>query len=311
MGKPLAIDDQKTKEIQIIIGLGGGLGNQLYQFALGERLQQQGIEVKYDTSFFDGFRKFRLTYFVDGIDLVDIRDRTIRDRLYLKYRRTKGLCKVLRYVYSRIFNYLLVEKLDSVDERVLHLTHDQYLEGYWGKLAYYEHLKETLQHRISLKEAFYSDSFINYRNQILSSLRPTISVHVRRTDYLNADISKVWNNLSKGSYYEDAIKLIKQKVSNPMFFVFSDDIEWCKTNLKIKDVIYVEPREDMKDYHDFELIRSCSHHINANSTFSWWPAYLNTNPNKVVTVPKVWFLDEKQQKRYEQGYSIPKDWIKV
>ena len=296
----------------IIIGLSGGMGNQFFQFALGKSLQKKGLKVIYDTSFFDGFRSYKLNHFIENIELIDIYNFDLKTSVYLKFRRTKGLSKILRFIYSTLFNYLIVEnKKNHIDQRIFDITKNCFLEGHWARHHYFDDIKSSLQEEISLKKEYYSNSFKEYQELIRRHNPNSVSIHIRRTDYLKPIHSVTYCNLTETNYYTNAIKYLKSKVDNPIFFIFSDDIEWCKENLIIENACYILPKKDMKDYHDFELIKQCNHHINANSTFSWWAAYLNPNPDKIVTIPKIWFNSEKSQKKYEKGYLTPKEWIKI
>ena len=296
----------------IIIGLSGGLGNQLFQYALGQGLIKKGFSVKYDISASNSFRNFKLDYFEAPVDLYTRKDVSLFEYLYLKYRRTKGLCKVLRFLYSRFFKYLIVEnKFTDYDKQLDRLKSRSYLEGHWSKLVYFDISRVEIQNSIVLKKSLYTSSFKEYQNMIINSGSSSVSIHIRRTDYLNPKAGLVFNNISNTDYYNKSIDYIKKRVDNPAFFIFSDDIDWCKQNLNIENATYIVPKEDLMDFHDFELIKSCQHHINANSTFSWWAAYLDTKKDKTVIVPKCWFNEKKRQESHLRGDMIPNNWIKI
>jgi hypothetical protein len=111
-------------------------------------------------------------------------------------------------------------------------------------------------------------------------------------------------------YYEKAISYFGDLNENPTFYVFSDDIEWARLNLNIPyNAVFVDINDDNSDYEDLRLMTLCKHNILANSTFSWWGAYLNKNPNKSVIAPKMWFKDEILNQQTTD--LIPKSWIRI
>ena len=133
------------------------------------------------------------------------------------------------------------------------------------------------------------------KNKIISKVKPcpiktekdSCSIHVRRGDYIS--LKKIYHNINK-EYFIKSLKII-----NPAgrVYIFSDDLEWCKNNLDIKDAIYSENKTEIED---FELMRSCNHNIISNSTFGWWAAWLNNNQNKKIIQPKLWFRKKNQGK---------------
>jgi hypothetical protein len=166
-----------------------------------------------------------------------------------------------------------------------------YYKGYFFNLKYYDAIKTILQRE------FVSRNKISLPNMLKSVLGNdnTISIHIRRTDF-----RKVGWDISTKSYYPRALDIIKRKVNNPTFLIFSDDIEWVKTNLQVEGkVIYVSTM-GFKDYEELMIMKHCRHNIIANSTFSYWAAYLNANPDKIVICPDRW-----------REKTIPDDWIKV
>ncbi|HOV15035.1 MAG TPA: alpha-1,2-fucosyltransferase, partial [Spirochaetota bacterium] len=146
---------------------------------------------------------------------------------------------------------------------------------------------------------------INISNQIKNS--NSVSIHVRRGDYVGNIKTLNFHGVCEIDYYIDAINSIKQKVQNPLFFIFSDDIEWCKNNIKDENSIFIDFERD--DYVDMYLMTVCKHNIIANSSFSYWAAYLNQNFDKIVIAPKKWFKDDNQNKRTEG--LIPEKWIRI
>jgi len=144
----------------------------------------------------------------------------------------------------------------------------------------------------------------------VQSEQSSISLHIRRGNYANIESVNLVHGTMPISYYEDAINFFEGEIVNPKFYVFSDDISWAKDNLKLKHPsVFVDHNDDKCDYEDLRLMANCKHHIIANSTFSWWGAYLNSNSTKIVIGPKQWFSDVDKNK--EAVDIIPKNWVKL
>jgi hypothetical protein len=136
----------------------------------------------------------------------------------------------------------------------------------------------------------------------------SVSLHIRRGDYLD---NPIFANLSV-EYYEKSVDFIKKKYNDAAFFVFSDDLSWAKNNLKLNvSTYYVDVNDAKTDYMDLMLMASCKHNVIANSTFSWWGAWLNNNPDKIIIAPRKWYNDKTKQKKYENGALVPNNWVKI
>ena len=134
----------------------------------------------------------------------------------------------------------------------------------------------------------------------------SISLHIRRGDYLTPENAET-HCLCSPSYYQNAIQYIVQRVENPHFFIFSDDITWVFDNFKMPyPYTIVNVNDSYTGYYDLELMRNCKHNIIANSTFSWWGAWLNENPNKIVIAPQRWFMNQE-----EEIDIIPSSWVRL
>lgn len=133
--------------------------------------------------------------------------------------------------------------------------------------------------------------------------RTTISLHIRRGDYLNIPAYNVFNGLD---YYNRAIKYFKSVVESPLFMIFTNDPEWVANNLHIDaDSIVVICNKGSHSYRDLIMMSKCDHNIIANSSFSWWGAWLNPNPQKIVICPAEWFKGKKSSE------VVPESWIKL
>jgi hypothetical protein len=291
----------------IITKLWGGLGNQMFEYAFGRRLaiknqtefrlDDRGLAHENDTP-----RRFSLGCFNIKAELATPTDiGKVRGELPGKF-----LKKVQKYLdKKRIIpaknSYREVEL--SLPE-LLDLKGNMYLEGFFQKEDYFKDVAEEIRKDFTLKE-----SLANFNPALEEKIKncESVAIHVRHGDYIsNPEYSKTHGALPL-SYYQNAIDLIKTKIAKPSFFVFSDDKKWCEENLVLGEQIFFA--EGKKDYEDLILMSYCKHQIVANSSFSWWGAWLNNNPEKIVIAPKQWFADEKWN---EQTVNlIPKEWIRI
>jgi hypothetical protein len=141
----------------------------------------------------------------------------------------------------------------------------------------------------------------------------SVSLHVRRGDYAG---NSIFGSASQ-EYYKKGVDYIRQHVDNPHFFIFSDEIEWCRKNLSIDKATFIDWNKKDDSYKDLWLMSNCKNHVMANSTFSWWGAWLDNNPVKIVTAPKQWFKRNYNNDRtpmyparyYNSKDIIPSGWI--
>ncbi|MCK9581418.1 MAG: alpha-1,2-fucosyltransferase [Methanoregula sp.] len=259
-----------------IIKIKGGLGNQMFQYAYGRKLELGGKKIIFDISFFHGARaatdtgrNFLLPFFKLKTEAeFSPRARRLRDLM----------AKFVRKIGAGIEEYFQGEK-------------------------YFKDISGELKKEFILKNDL-SPNGQNILKQIIAS--NSVSVHLRRGDYVSDQKTKAYHGVCEPEYYNKAVQIIKEKVVNPTFFVFSDDIGWAKSNLNIEDSIFVSNPE-IKDCEEMILMSNCKHNIVANSSFSWWGAWLNNNPEKIVIAPKRWFLDKKVDK----NDIVPNGWIKI
>lgn len=258
----------------IIIKLQGGLGNQFFQYAFGKALSiKKKNKLRLDVSSYsnDPLRSYKLKYF-------NVEETTATS--------------------VEIFLAKLLKKLG--------LSQNSHLEGYWQSEKYFSEIKNTIQKAFSLRQPL-GQQASNLANQIKNRVS-TVSLHIRRSDYAtNQKLKGIIQPLPLDYYYK-AIELIAKKVSDPHFFIFSDDIKWVKENLMVNyPITYASGDNNIQDHEEIILMGMCSHNIIANSSFSWWGAWLNKNTNKVVIAPKSWFADPSLNTRD----LIPETWIQI
>lgn len=181
-----------------------------------------------------------------------------------------------------------------------------YLDWYWQSYKYFDSIWNEL------KEIFEVKTEIDNENQkILDLIKKdflnSVSVHVRRWDYITNNNASSWHWVCSVDYYNEAIKYITEKIDNSYFFVFSDDIAWVKENIYFWKNVYFVDNNNWKWHEDLRLMYNCGNHIIANSSFSWWWAYLWRNEYKIILAPKKWLQNDK----YSFDNLIPNDWIKI
>jgi hypothetical protein len=281
----------------VIIKLKGGLGNQLFQYAFGRLLSIKRREELWLDK--DVLGQLGDTYRYYGLDNFNIKARPADPEEVRSVKYPFGLIsKAWRFVQAKILRRYHVGYEPSMlnDKK-------KYIDGYFQSYKYLEPIRNELLAEITLK----NQPDRKYR-ELLARIKESdsVAVHIRRTDYLNDVNSKNFAVFGL-EFYQTAIMMIKEKVASPIFFVFSDDIGWAKKNLATgAETVYVSD-QGFKDYEELMLMSYCRHQITANSSFSFWGAWLNQNPEKIVITPKQWSrFFAKEQKDL-----LPENWIKV
>ena len=300
----------------IEVKLQGGLGNQMFQYALGRSLAEKNKDdLTLDLTFVNN-RSFRkdFSYRNFNLSVFNINEKTT----FLSKLSSKIVMPGVFPKVSNLINkakdvlgtqeYVFENDIGHFDENILSLKGNIYLDGYWQNEEYFEDVKKIIRKEFTFKSEHDS---VNLKT--LEDIRNSnsVSLHIRRGDYINIQkISRIYQFLGL-DYYRKAIDVIKNRVKDPSFFIFSDDISWAKENLKIDSPIYfIDHNGPGKSHEDLRLMSICKHNIIANSTFGWWGAWLNNNPNKTVVAPKNWFSEEEMKRR--GGFDIvPCDWIKI
>jgi len=286
----------------------GGLGNQMFQFACGHatalRLGQRHFIC------LDQFERYKLHngYQLDDIFNVNapVLDQEARKRL-LGWRGAT----ISRRLIAKLGLKSIMPKNWFQENSVRYceginlIGGDCYLHGYWQSEKYFKDCAD------SIRKAFKFNNVITGKNlEVLSMMRqhPSISVHVRRGDYSSSKNNKIFNSLGV-DYYLGGLKILMEKFPGSKVFLFSDDPEWVRANLgpSIPDATLVSHNFGENSYWDMMLMSNADHHIIANSSFSWWGAWLNPSETKVVISPKEWFFNSPDR----CTDLIPEDWMRI
>ncbi len=287
----------------LIIKIKAGLGNQMFQYAFGRALSLERNETLFlDSHYYnnqpiqDAKREFILDKFNIKADLLS-------RELHKKYNT--GIKIFLRKIYRKIYKIDDYKYYPSLIKSKI-----SYYDGYWINQRYFIKYQDIIRKELSLKNP-YGDAAKKVHDEISSSIKESmipVSIHIRRGDFVSSP-QAAFNGLMGMPYYEKAYDLLVSKYSLKMIklFIFSDDISWVKYNLKLSCPMFFVSNNNVRDYEEVILMSQCSHHIIANSTFSWWGAWLNPNKNKIVISPKQWLKD----KTSEELDILPAEWVKI
>ena len=257
----------------IIVRILGGLGNQMFQYAYAKSLQEKGYQVKIDLS---KIKKYKLHggYQLDKFK-IDLEVSTPLSNFLSKL----GLRKSIK------------EKSLLFNPKFLKIPKNEYVKGYFQTEKYFSDIREVLLKQFVVKKEL-SNSTLKYLKEITIE-NNSCSIHIRRGDYIENSKANEVHGTCDLEYYKEAIKHLRKEFKDVTFFIFSDDISWVKKNLKVKNATYIE--HEVIPHEDMHLMSACKHNITANSSFSWWGAWLNQNNNKTVISPKKWFINKENE----------------
>lgn len=292
----------------VIVRIIGGLGNQLFQYAAGRSLAYKlNTTLKLDLTSFKHYklRSYRLSNFsfqaklARPVEIAAIdpdragRLATSSGKLLRRLNPTRRRCVFRETALGRF------------KQELFEVTGDIYLDGYWQSEKYFTEIEDVIRREFEVKWPFDGRNR-ELAEQITNS--NSVSLHVRRGDYLtNPQINRL-HGLCGIDYYQMCVNELVSKAPNPHFFVFSDDPEWSRDNLRLSyPTTFVTHNGEDRDFEDLRLMSLCRHHIIANSTFSWWGAWLSRNPSKLVFAPRRWFTDSQ----LDATDLIPDDWIRI
>ena len=280
----------------------GGLGNQLFQYAAARALAlRHGVEAVADTRWYRNTPSGVTARRFDLFDLnTEMRETAAHERLLLAPLAARG---------ARLFGRLYPldvrrERSFAYDPALQDAGNSAYLFGYWQSENYFDAIRPQLLAELRPKA--------DARAQDVEILRRiaganAVSVHVRRGDYVSLKSAAATHGVCEPAYYQRACALITERHGAASYFVFSDDIAWCRDNLDLPgEVHFVSGGSDAPAWRDLVLMSACRHNIIANSSFSWWGAWLGNRAGRSVIAPANWFVADKQMDDL-----IPERWTKL
>jgi len=294
--------------IQHIIG---GLGNQMFQFSAGRALSlTKGVPLKLeikdliDYSLHHGFE-------LDRIFNMEVNYATDKDlQLIIGWRRQESIRRLLQKRYlPKLGDWVrgkrfVVEPQTSWWPGLTAVPEECYLVGYWQSEKYFKHMSDVIRSDFS-----FSGSLGDCNAALAAKIDScnAVSLHVRRGDYVANPLTLATHGLCSLDYYQRAVNHIAAHVEKPVFFIFSDDVHWARENLSLNfPCNYVSQNSGTESYNDMRLMTFCRHNIIANSSFSWWGAWLNSYKEKIVVAPMRWFAINCDSRDL-----VPEDWVKL
>lgn len=293
----------------IIIKLQGGLGNQMFQYAFGRYLSlKNNSKLVLDLSFLIKrpvgvdytFRNYELSEFDIKADIQNTTNKLYQNIL----SKIIGKFKILQLLNVVKFPVIIFQKDFKPLKKYLNFNGNYYLDGFWQSELFFKEFETQIRQDFIFKSEIHNQckSFVSeiYHNN-------SVCLHIRRGDFLKNKENKNTHGLCSVDYYKKAINYINENVENPVFFVFTDDFQWSKSEFKNDNFKFF----DFQDFQsnavlNLQIMTQCKHFIISNSSFSWWAAWLSENKNKVVIAPKTWFAD----KNIDFSNVVPEDWIK-
>lgn len=273
----------------IIVRLMGGLGNQLQQYALYRKFEMLGKEARLDMTWFadkvqekmQAPRPLELNRF-EGLSIKTASAEAVRSLLGRQYEEQAGLWEKVKRKINPAF-VPVFEETKMYHPEVLGWD-NKYLVGYWACEAYYADILDTLRSEIRFPDSQ------NPQNAAMAQemeRTQSVSIHIRRGDYLDAANREMFGNICTERYYERAVSYLKEKIPNPVFYIFSDDSDYVRTKYQGKEYQIVDWNKGDDSFYDMMLMSHCRHNICANSTFSFWGARLNAHAGKIMIRPSI------------------------
>jgi hypothetical protein len=300
----------------VIVDIYGGLGNQMFQYAIGRHLAQiLGTKLKYDYSWNLIRPDFNSNDIPAIFDIFNVKGERATILEIIKFKAPGNRNYFIRkslYVINKCIRGFQV-KCNVINESDFHfnedilLTSDNcYLSGYWQSEKYFKGIENLIREDFQMKPKM-DEKNLRIAKKIFQT--ESVSIHLRGRDYITKEEVNRKHFTCDYSYYEKGISLINKKILNPHFFIFSDDPIWAKAFLKkIDNATFVEGNSwNKSSYEDLRLMSLCKHNIIANSSFSWWGAWLNQSPEKIIIAPKKWFNDIT----IDTSDIIPDNWIRI
>jgi hypothetical protein len=289
---------------EVVVKIFGGLGNQMFQYAYAYAVaKQNGSRLYLDISDFETnqhHQGYELSRFA-GVDntLLGSKDRNkllgafFNERLLI---RRKLLPVNQRFYIEKTFGWYTIPEAFS---RI-------YLYGYWQSDTFFR------QYRNELKEIFRFRTDHEAANKpVLEKIRSSnaVAVHIRRGDFIKNAKNLQYHGVCSPDYYKKAVDIIRKTVDTPVFFIFSDDLEWVKGHLDLggSEAVYVDVNKGAHSFMDMYLMSECKHAVIANSSFSWWGAWLAGHPEQIVIAPRRWFADRTIQ----SDIIVPDGWLLI
>lgn len=285
----------------MIVKLKGGIGNQMFQYAFG-----RAQSIRLGSPLFLDIEGYKHQAKTDTLRLYEL------DNFNIEAKTIEYHINTSKNLFKKIIKRLYPEKIYSFDQNAIkNIKADSYLEGWWQTEKYFSDIGDTIRKELSLKKPFSIGA-----DTIASEIRlskKSVSLHIRRGDYVSNAYASAYHGTTGLEYYKNALHSVISKIGSDSMklFIFSDDTGWAKEHMPSIvapniQVTYVSDKA-IPDFEEVILMSMCRHNIIANSSFSWFGAWLNENPDKIVIAPKQWLLGKKIDTRD----AVPEKWIRL
>lgn len=285
----------------ITIYIGGGLANKMFQYAFSLAIKKKGYGVCYDT------QTFKTEFAHDKISLQEIFPNVVITETDNNNYWMAGRNGKFARLWKRLSSNYITEHAYLFNDKVWgQLKNSCYVESSWQDERYF------IDAELDVRKAFVFPDFEDERNKHTARMMQesnSVAIHIRKGDGYGT--WNIFSNTCPKSYYTKAIDYIKRHVDNPQFFIFTDSPDVVKEYLDIKDYTLINwnPTIGKGNHYDMQLMSAAKHNIIANSTYSWWGAWLNNNPNKIIIAPEYWFNPKSNLANV--NHIIPAEWIKL
>jgi hypothetical protein len=280
----------------------------MFQYAVGKVLSlKNNTELKLDISAFDTYRLHE--YSLEKLSI----QRNYIAKKDLPWYENSSSNKYIDFIFQKIKNlvtpynkyHFRENGFELFNENVLTLPDGTYLDGYFQSDKYFREYSDIIRNDFEVSIPPSQENILMIEK--IQSVNP-VSLHIRRGDYVKNSNTQALHGLCNAEYYQKSIAYIAERVENPVFFVFSDDIAWAKENMKTGfEQYFIDFNDASQNHEDIRLMKHCKHHIIANSTFSWWGAWLNPSSEKIVTMPSIWFSGYT----YDTRDLYPDGWVRI
>jgi hypothetical protein len=287
----------------VIVKINHGLGNQLFQYATGRSLARQlGTRLILDTSAYSSssFRQYKLNHF--GISQPTLNSLA---RFAIRKLRRRALAPIRLLAQNFGIIRLVKDKERGFDKTLPDQGKNLHLEGFWQSERYFADLRETLLTELTLPAPTQPEA-----RRMWARMNEEISVcvHIRRGDYVSTKHGQTHWVTCGLEYYAAAMAYLGERVAGAKYYFFSDDPVWVQANFTpATNRVFVTSPTARSDIEDFSLMMNCRHFIIANSTFSWWAAWLGKQPDKLVIAPRNWYRSQ----RFTDKDLMPEHWIRL
>lgn len=269
----------------LILRFRGGLGNQMFQYAFYRSAQQRGVEIQADITAYDYDEKRQFVLKDFPYTNLNYISKEKFNQIFEKYCNRRLEQKVINKLFPKTDQYFKESDESKYDESIFLLS-NKIIDGYFQNENYFANIRDIILQELRFPEVK-DMKFRELCEQIKQDVT-SVSIHIRRGDYL--ELESLYGGICTSEYYQNAIKYMKDTVGVTNYYVLSDDIEWTRQHIKMEHAIYIDKAEynQYEDWYDMYLMSICHHNIIANSSFSWWGAWLNEHMDKIVVKPRKW-----------------------